>query len=410
MSGAIPPLTLYIHFPWCVSKCPYCDFNSHREGETSRRPDYLEALAADLRFEAERADGRRIHSVFLGGGTPSLFHPLDIARVLDHLRENFSLASDAEITMEANPGTLECGRLAGYREAGVNRLSLGAQSFDDDALAGLGRIHRAADVSRAFAEARSAGFNNINIDLMFALPGQDAAGAAADLDTALSLSPEHLSYYQLTLEPNTVFHRRPPPDLPDPDAAADMHDASIAALAAAGFHRYEVSAFARPERECRHNLNYWRFGDYLGVGAGAHGKHTVAEGSVTRTRKSANPAQYIGEWRPGPGRDHAEAVGHHDLAFEYMLNALRLTAGFTAAHFEARTGRPFADVRGVLAGLAGAGLMAFEAGAGTGQKWATTDRGLEHLNELQAAFLPAAGDAQRGTRGAEITAPEAARP
>ncbi len=270
MSSALT-LSAYVHLPWCVRKCPYCDFNSHKAGPPAQRERYLDALLVDIERDAAGVSGRQVETVFLGGGTPSLFSPLQISALIAHLRATLDLATGAEITMEANPGTLEHGSLAGYRDAGVNRLSLGAQSFDAESLRRLGRIHGPDEIVTAFEEARRAGFDNINLDLMHALPGQTRAAALADLNAALELAPEHISYYQLTLEPNTVFHARPPEDLPDEEQVFDMQEASFERVGEAGFNRYEISAFARDGRECRHNLNYWRFGDYLGFGAGAHG-------------------------------------------------------------------------------------------------------------------------------------------
>ena len=264
----LPPLAVYLHLPWCVRKCPYCDFNSHTAGADVDTGRYARALAADIAREAHDLAGRTVDTVFLGGGTPSFFPPAEIGRVLEAVRTSFSLAPDAEITMEANPGALESGRLGGYREAGVNRLSLGAQSFDDAALRRLGRIHDADRIRRAFREARDAGFDNVNLDLMFALPGQDLAGAAADLEEAVRLAPEHISRYQLTLEPNTRFYAAPPAGLPDEDLAFEMQERGGEVLELAGYEQYEVSAWARPGRRCRHNLNYWLFGDYVGAGAG----------------------------------------------------------------------------------------------------------------------------------------------
>ena len=389
MTGAAPPLSVYMHFPWCVRKCPYCDFNSHKAGPAEQRDGYLQALAVDVGHESRRFGERPVVSVFLGGGTPSLFSPAQIAAALRTLDECFRLADNVEITMEANPGTLERGRMADYRAAGVNRLSLGAQSFNDESLNRLGRIHDVDSIVDSVREAREAGFDNINLDLMFALPGQDRAAAIADLEAALALEPEHLSYYQLTLEPNTVFFSRPPVDLPDMDTAADMHDAGIETLSAAGFHRYEVSAFARRGRECLHNLNYWRFGDYAGIGAGAHGKHTEPSGRVTRTRKVANPAQYEREWLDAAGSDNVEALSPDDLDFEFMLNVLRLTEGFTPELFQTSTGRPFAAIRHRLVDLAEQGLMQCDHDSAGGEIWRANAHGFRFLNELQAAFLPA---------------------
>ncbi len=277
-----PPLSLYVHLPWCVRKCPYCDFNSHSAGTAAPTGRYLDALISDLERERDRAAGRSIETIFLGGGTPSLFAPDEIERLLSAVHEGFALVDDVEITMEANPGTVESGAPAGYRAAGVNRLSIGAQSFDDAALQRLGRIHSGADILRTVEEVRAAGFDNFNLDLMHGLPGQSVAGAEADLRAAIDLGPPHISWYQLTLEPNTVFHARPPADLPDEELAIDIQEAGAALLTEAGYEQYEVSAWARDGRRCRHNLNYCQFGDYLSVGAGAHGKLTCATGVARR--------------------------------------------------------------------------------------------------------------------------------
>ena len=382
--SALPPLSLYLHLPWCVRKCPYCDFNSHTAGVDVDRSRYVRALAADIAREGAALEGRAVETVFLGGGTPSFFPPADIGRVLDAVRASFALAPDAEITMEANPGALESGRLAGYRAAGVNRLSLGAQSFDDAALARLGRIHDADGIRRAFREAREAGFDNVNLDLMFALPGQDLRAAAADLEEALRLAPEHLSRYQLTLEPNTRFHAEPPAGLPDEDLAFDMQEEGRERLEAAGYAQYEVSAYARPGRQCRHNLNYWLFGDYAGAGAGAHGKLTCADGSVWRGSKTAHPRLYMEQQEAGLAGPAPRRVPPEDLGFEYLLNALRLNDGFTAAGFRERTGLPLHSLGPQLRKARDRGLLATDPAGG----WRATRQGRLYLNDLQAIFLP----------------------
>jgi len=377
-----PPLSLYTHLPWCVQKCPYCDFNSYSGGDDTARSRYLEALIADLRKEADVVPGRPLVSVFLGGGTPSLFTPAEIGRVLDETARLFSLADDIEITMEANPGTVECGDPRGYREAGVTRLSIGAQSFDGSKLAVLGRIHDVADIERAAREARDAGFDNVNLDLMYGLPGQDVVAAMRDIEAAARLEPEHLSWYHLTLEPNTVFHARPPAGLPDEDMSFEMQQQGEALLAELGYVRYEVSAFARDGRQCRHNLNYWSFGDYLAVGAGAHGKVSTAEG-VLRYAKPANPKQYVKSIEAGEEVART-AIGDDDLLFEFMLNALRLSDGFDETLFTSRTGLPADNLRRRLEPLVERGLMA-QNGA---RKWLPTTTGRRFLNDLQAHFLP----------------------
>lgn len=384
----MPPLSLYVHLPWCVAKCPYCDFNSHRAGAAPPRARYLDALERDLESEAGRTGGRPIGTVFLGGGTPSLFSGAEIARLLGAIRRNLDVAADAEITMEANPGTVDRGEPEAFREAGITRLSLGAQSFDAGSLVRLGRIHGPDDVLAAFARARRAGFDNINLDLMFGLPSQDAAMAAADIEQAIRLGPEHISYYQLTLETNTVFHARPPADLPDEDETAAMQELALERLAAAGYERYEVSAFAREGFRCRHNLNYWEFGDYLAVGAGAHGKYTDQDGAVHRYRKPANPASYMDAALAGAGWPPARRLVAGDLEFEYMLNVLRLPAGFTEAGFEERTGLDWACIEARIAEAGRTGLIRRD-----GARWRPTELGFRFLNELQARFLPAAQDA-----------------
>jgi len=378
------PLSLYVHLPWCVRKCPYCDFNSHPAGAAPPRGRYVEALCRDLEAEATAAGGRPLETVFLGGGTPSLFEGAEIGRILDAVRTHYRLAAGAEITMEANPGSVERHRLDRYREAGVNRLSIGAQSFDAATLHRLGRVHGPAEIAAAVADARRAGFDNLNLDLMFALPGQTAELAAADLERALALEPEHLSYYQLTLEPNTVFNSRPPADLPGEDEAAAIHDRALARLEAAGFARYEVSAFARGGRRCRHNLNYWRFGDYLAAGAGAHAKLSGPEGVVRRYRKPAHPLAYIEALESGrPSRRDERRVDGDELIFEFMLNALRLAEGFTEAGLERATGLDPARARPGLERLAGRGLLVGDRG-----RWRPSGIGFRFLNDLQAEFLP----------------------
>ncbi len=383
MDGARVPLSLYVHLPWCVRKCPYCDFNSYTAGDDPPRARYLRALEADLALEAPRAGGRELVSVFLGGGTPSLFTPDEIGRLLDRISREFRLADGAEITLEANPGTVECGDPAGYLGAGVNRLSLGAQSFDDRMLHALGRIHRAGDIVRAFEAARAAGFGNINLDVMYALPGQDAAGAMADIRKAVALGPEHLSWYQLTLEPNTVFHARPPAGLPDEDAAWGIQEEGQELLDGLGYEQYEVSAYARGGRRSVHNLNYWLFGDYLGVGAGAHGKVTLAIG-LRRYAKPANPLSYMQAIEGGRFAVELEERSAEERLFEFMLNALRLAGGFDEQIFVERAGLGVEYLRERLAPVIARGLIA-ETQPGT---WQPTPRGGQFLNNLQAEFLP----------------------
>jgi oxygen-independent coproporphyrinogen-3 oxidase len=431
----LPPLAIYVHLPWCVRKCPYCDFNSHAlkpagEGTAAEKalgtaagvamatsgatsaprlpPDqeaaYLNTLLADLRQDLPLLEGaapRSVSSVFIGGGTPSLFSAEGIALLLHGLRQELPFANDCEVTLEANPGTLECGRFAGYKQAGVNRISVGAQTFSAAQLKALGRIHGAADTHAAVAELHAAGLLNHNLDLMYALPGQTTAEALADVEAALALAPPHLSYYQLTLEPGTVFHHRPPAAMPDDEAAADLEAAAHARLRAAGFHRYEVSAWAQPGHACRHNLNYWNFGDYLGLGAGAHGKLTrPGSGEILRTTKQKQPREYQ---RDLAAARTVESIPPGDRPFEYMLNALRLADGFSVAGFEQRTGLDWRTVEPTVARLAelgwlepaqlpvnppvGVGSTSAESVA-RAANWRPTPRGYAVLNALVEAFLP----------------------
>lgn len=341
-----PPLSLYVHMPWCVRKCPYCDFNSHGVRGTPAYAEYVDVLLADLdadlRDFGEAIGGRPIETVFFGGGTPSLFAPELVGRFLEGARQRLAFATHAEITLETNPGTVEHGRFDGYLAAGVNRISFGVQSFDNDKLHRLGRIHSAHEAEDAVRQARDAGIDNINIDLMYALPEQTLEGALDDVKRAMALAPTHISHYQLTLEPNTAFAANPPP-LPDDDAAWAIQEACEASLAAGGYGQYEVSAYAAPGRRCAHNLNYWRFGDYLGIGAGAHGKITDTAG-VHRRWKTRLPAAYLAS-SGQPGRIGGDnLVGGDDLPFEYMLNALRLIDGVPAADFAERTGLAAATI------------------------------------------------------------------
>ncbi len=379
-------LALYVHMPWCVRKCPYCDFNSHQLKSAEPDAAYIEALIRDFDLELPRLQGRRIDTVFFGGGTPSLFQPEDFGRLLRALRQRIDFAADAEVTMEANPGTIERGRFSGYRDAGINRVSLGAQTFAPRALQTLGRIHTAEDTHRAVAELRAAKLDNFNLDLMYALPHQTAEEALQDIRTACSLQPSHISYYQLTLEPGTVFHSRPPP-LPDEDAAWQIQTAGQALLADAGYAQYEVSAYARVGTRCRHNLNYWLFGDYLGIGAGAHGKLSLAlPHRILRTTKPKQPREYQEQVRgaaPGATIGTISLVDPRDLPFEFMLNALRLNEGFSPHDYRQQTGLPLATIEVKLAAAVQRGLIA----AGPGG-WYPTELGRRFLNDLQASFLP----------------------
>ena len=376
-------LSLYVHLPWCVRKCPYCDFNSHALPESGLPEQaYLGALLDDLEFAAGDAAGREIVSVFFGGGTPSLFPPRSIARFLERARALLPWARDVEVTLEANPGTVEHGRFDEYAAAGVNRVSLGAQSFDDAALLALGRIHVAHDVERAAAEVRRAGIDDLNIDLMYALPRQALAGALDDVRRAVDLGPSHVSHYQLTLEPQTPFARRPPAGLPDEDLALEMQEACQAALADAGYAQYEVSAYARPGHRCRHNLAYWCFDDYLGIGAGAHGKIS-RPGGVERTVRVRHPAAYLGATTAEARVAERRVVPASELPFEFCLNTLRLVEGFTESDFEAKTGLPATSLGRPLEAAVGRGLL-----ERCGDHWRPTRLGHRFLNDLQVEFLP----------------------
>ncbi len=378
-----PPLSLYVHYPWCVRKCPYCDFNSHalRDGHESAELErrYIDAVIDDLARTAVEVAGRTVDTVFFGGGTPSLMSPHSLGRVIDAIARHTTLAPGAEITLEANPGTFEAERFRGFRTAGANRLSIGIQSFDDAHLAALGRIHDSAEAHRAIAIALQH-FERVNLDLMYALPGQDLAGALTDLDTALSFGTEHLSCYHLTLEPNTPFFQHPPA-LPDDDAAADMQEAIEARLAEAGYEHYETSAFARPDARCRHNLAYWTFADYLGIGAGAHGKLSRPDG-IVREMRHKHPQRYLEAATTGRFVQESRTVTRDELPFEFMMNALRLTGGVPAACFETRTGLPLSAIATQLAEARVAGLLDTDETV-----LRPTLRGQRFLNELLELFL-----------------------
>ena len=420
--AALPPLALYVHLPWCLKKCPYCDFNSHEaptlpmvaaprvvssRGLATPGPvasarvalpaalesRYLDALCSDLESALPLVWGRRVHSVFIGGGTPSLFSPDGIARLISDIRARLVLAPGVEITLEANPGTFERERFKAFRMAGVTRLSIGVQSFDDAALERIGRVHDAAQARAAVAEAREA-FDTFNIDLMYALPGQTLAELQADLDTALAFAPPHLSVYHLTLEPNTLFALHPP-KLPDDDLASDMLDLIVQRTAAVGLARYEVSAFAQPGHVCRHNLNYWQFGDYLGLGAGAHGKISFPH-RVLRQVRWREPAAYMQHALQGNAVSNQNEVSRADLAFEFMLGALRLRDGFELERFGERTGLPLSAVMSALEEAQRRELITLEPAQGAGSiSWVRpTPRGFDFLSDLQSLFLPAARDRQ----------------
>jgi putative oxygen-independent coproporphyrinogen III oxidase len=385
---ALPPLALYVHIPWCVRKCPYCDFNSHeRSGELPEKA-YVEKLLLDLEGHLPSVWGRRLSSVFIGGGTPSLFSAESIDALLSGVRARLPLEPGAEITLEANPGTVEAGRFRGFRDAGVNRISIGVQSFDDRMLAALGRIHSADEARRAIAAALAA-FDNVNIDLMYGLPGQRLDMARADIREAASAGTPHLSAYQLTIEPNTAFWSKPPP-LPEHDAAADMQVVVEEVLEKSSYQQYETSAFAKSGMRCRHNLNYWQFGDYLGIGAGAHGKVSFPD-RITRHERAKQPAMYLQE-----GAVENRAIVPAELPFEFMLNALRLVDGFPVGLYTERTGLPFTTLqhgleRGEKQGLLTRDLKTIR----------PTERGQRFLNELLALFLPGETGARRSDdRGA----------
>lgn len=381
---ALPPLTLYVHLPWCVRKCPYCDFNSHALRETLPERRYVDALLSNLDWELPRIGERRVQAIFIGGGTPSLFSGEAIARLLAGIGTRLALQPDPEITLEANPSTVEQRKFSHFRAAGVNRLSIGAQSFNDDCLRRLGRIHGAREVIRAVEAAHAAGFDNLNIDLMFGLPGQDIDGCLQDLRTAVALAPAHISFYQLTIEPHTLFHSQPP-ILPDEDSICEMQTLGQRLLADHGYNQYEVSAYARARQHCMHNLNYWQFGDYLGIGAGAHGKLSCAvTQSIWRYWNHRQPRQYMERAQRGQALAGERMLNADDARFEFMLNALRLTQGFELRLFTERTSLSAQALTPKLAALVGRGLL-----------WRSQDEcigatalGRRFLNDLIEHFLP----------------------
>ena len=381
MRASLPPLSLYIHIPWCMRKCPYCDFNSHAAPGRLPVEAYTHGLLADLHRELDKAAGRTIETVFIGGGTPSLFPPDAIGRVLETV--GGALAVDSEVTLEANPGTLEQGRFEGFHAAGVNRLSIGVQSFSPEKLKRLGRIHGREETLEAARAARAAGFDNFNLDLMYALPEQSIDEAIGDVRQAMALEPAHLSLYQLTLEPNTVFYAHPP-TLPDEDSAIDMLEGSQRLLADSGYRQYEVSAYARQGMQCRHNLNYWRFGDYLAVGAGAHGKVTDAAGVIRRYRKVRMPALYMERVAAGDADTEHRTLSVEDRLLEFMMNSLRLNEGFTPELFEGRTGLPLDAARSGLERARRAGWL----NASDDGPIRLSRAGRNHLDTVVGGFLP----------------------
>lgn len=390
----LPPLSLYVHVPWCVRKCPYCDFNSHNAPASLPQDEYVEALLRDLDRDLPLAQDRALTSIFFGGGTPSLFTPDRIARILDGVAARLSMPRDIEITLETNPGTVEHGPFADYRRASINRISFGVQSFDDDSLRRIGRIHDAAQAERAIRQAQDAGIDNINLDLMYALPQQTLAGALADIERALAFGTPHLSHYQLTLEPNTAFAANPP-QLPDEDLAWDMQEACQQRIASAGLAQYEVSAYARPGRECAHNLNYWHFGDYLGIGAGAHGKYSSITARAEAADGNGHPFAIHRRWKlraPRGYLEHAgttrgvggdDAVPLDQIPFEFMLNALRLNAGFDLAQFTATTGLDAAAIRPQIDRAVAQGWLTVAAG-----EVRPSELGRRFLNDVIGSFLP----------------------
>ncbi|HSB95783.1 MAG TPA: radical SAM family heme chaperone HemW [Spongiibacteraceae bacterium] len=380
---SLPPLSLYIHIPWCVRKCPYCDFNSHAQSneKNSALPerDYLHALIADLELDAAAIQGRELHSIFFGGGTPSLFSPAIIDKILQAANARITFSPAIEITLEANPGTVEQQRFRDFRSAGINRLSLGIQSLNPEHLKVLGRIHDREQAIGAIEAARRAGFANINLDLMHGLPNQSVENAAADLNQALALEPEHLSWYQLTIEPNTEFYKRPP-QLPEDDTLAAIQEHGFELLAAAGFEHYETSAFSQAGRAAKHNRNYWQFGDYIGIGAGAHGKLTHRDGRIVRTHKTRLPKDYLASG--GHCERGTEAIAAHALPFEFMMNALRLNDGVPRTLFTEHTNLPWSTVANKVDGLIRRGLL-----RDSDDVIAPTPLGQRFLNDVLAEFL-----------------------
>ena len=375
------PLSLYIHIPWCVKKCPYCDFNSHEARQDVPEERYIQALLADLESELPHIWGRPLESIFIGGGTPSLFSAEAIDKLLCGLRERLPLRPRMEITMEANPGTFEQERFSAYRQAGINRLSIGVQSFNDNHLKALGRIHGADEAQKAAQIAKQAGFDNFNLDLMFGLPNQSIPHAMDDLQQAIDCQPSHISWYQLTIEENTLFHHAPPV-LPKDDLLWDMQQQGQQLLENTGYQQYEVSAYARENKQCQHNINYWQFGDYLGIGAGAHGKLSMPDGKVTRHTKYRHPEKYMQSALESAPRSSEKVLTEQDLCFEYMLNIVRLKQSFSSIDFEARTRLSFSKIEEKLDKTIKDGLMKEVDG-----EYSTTQKGWAFLNDVMEQFL-----------------------
>jgi len=375
------PLSLYIHIPWCIKKCPYCDFNSHEARNEIPEERYLNALIADLENELPNIWGRSIESIFIGGGTPSLFSADTIDNLLKKLRERLTIRPNIEITMEANPGTFEQERFNGFREAGINRLSIGIQSYNKQHLKQLGRIHDDSEALNAAAITKTAGFNNFNLDLMFGLPNQTIAEAINDLEIAIKQQPNHISWYQLTIEENTLFHYSPPA-LPNDELIWEMQQQGQELLNKAGYEQYEISAYARDKQQSNHNINYWEFGDYLGIGAGAHGKLTLPDGSITRHTKFKHPEEYMKKALNYEARSTEKLLNQEDIIFEFMLNISRLKQGFTAELFEQRTWLDFSHIEQTLDSLIKEDLMLGEKG-----NYRSTKRGYLFVNDIVNRFL-----------------------
>ena len=374
----LPPLSLYIHVPWCVRKCPYCDFNSHRQPDVIPESEYIDCLIADLEIEAGLSGGRKVHSIFIGGGTPSLLSADAYARLFTAIERNIGIAKNAEITLEANPGTIEQGKFQDYRNAGINRLSIGVQSFQSDQLKALGRIHSGDEAAVAAQSARDSGFDNFNLDLMHGLPGQTVSDACADLQQAIDCRPSHISWYQLTIEKNTEFYNRPP-IIPAENCLIDIQTSGDKLLHKHGYHRYEVSAYSQPNRQSQHNLNYWQFGDYLGIGAGAHGKISFENGVIIRRAKTRLPRDYL-----NPEKSFCcsqDAIADDELSIEFMINVLRLKAGVDMSLFSQRTGLPLSEIAPTLAKLQHQGLLQ------QGHRLAATALGQRYLDSILQSFI-----------------------